>query len=544
MTSSHPRPSFAQVSDCTSDLNVPSISSSVLKSLSSSTSLSLSPSSTSTQTSSSHGRKTHNHIRYQYQNRFRHHPRGHQASHNKASSHEVNPRDYINDIGDSAASFVTQVIQTVSLVQIVDPAGVPYETKTIFAAPATVVVDPATGQTVEIPSSNDSTSAAVPGNNPATTQNVPPVSTATSVTVLSSSTSSLPTSLTSSSTTGLPTVPPTTTSSSTSTRASSPSRSASHNVTTPGGGRMTIDGSHRGNMTFRPMVYSQPDHTSKSTKSSPSHTQHWWAKSSSTTSDYPVSTTSAGDVNGLIGGGEQSQPTQSAQPSGDPTPGLSSQQKTIVGGVVGSVAGVAFVLLLLMVALRWKRRRDRNLLQDDAAGSRGMIAGGGGGGGGDGGGSSMVERSAPVGVSAAIAALASKRKSQPAETTDTGERGFVRVSGRKLPSVLTYGGDGFSDPRMSAVSGETDYYRGSQAFEPGTSARLALGSPMRPVSGVPIMRTGPGRTAQAETNPFADPPSPTSSPPISPPPPSDPIGRSLAGSDGSRVSASRFQEQI
>lgn len=37
---------------------------------------------------------------------------------------------------------------------------------------------------------------------------------------------------------------------------------------------------------------------------------------------------------------------------------LSPQEKQVIGGVVGSVAGVAIIALLLLVALRYKRRRD------------------------------------------------------------------------------------------------------------------------------------------------------------------------------------------
>ncbi|EQB59485.1 hypothetical protein CGLO_00111 [Colletotrichum gloeosporioides Cg-14] len=154
--------------------------------------------------------------------------------------------------------------------------------------------------------------------------------------------------------------------------------------------------------------------------------------------------------------------------------------------------------------------------------------------------------SAAVGGAAAAAKPHSRRASEPSET---GERGFVRVAGRKLPSVLQAGGDGYTDPREAAGGAtanddESVYYRDSQAFfEPGGAGqtRLALGSPMRPVSGVITMQPGPARTPVTESAPFPAPPDSTLSPPR------DPIGRTLNsqdGSRGSRGSVSRFQEDM
>lgn len=227
------------------------------------------------------------------------------------------------------------------------------------------------------------------------------------------------------------------------------------------------------------------------------------------------------------------------------------QDRRIVGGVVGGVAGAAFLLILVLLALKYKKRRDdiTEIIGERGASPRGLPGAPGtprsppdGGAGGE-----MVERANPFAVPAALATLTGKVR-RPASastspTTPTGgsDRGFVRISGRKLPSVLQHGGDGFTDPRESVASGHTDYFRGSQEFVPvgaaSRPARLALGSPMRPVSGVPVIRSGPARMAVPEENPFADPPSP----PI-PPPPRDPLGRSRGSQDGSRGSSSRFHE--
>lgn len=193
-----------------------------------------------------------------------------------------------------------------------------------------------------------------------------------------------------------------------------------------------------------------------------------------------------------------------------------------------------------MLVKRKRRKKDvQELLGDNTAQSRSLPSGPGGGSGGGSGGP-MTERTALFGVSAATATLAglgSKRKAQEAQPSETGERGFVRVSGKKLPSVLQHGGDGYSDPRESMMSGVSSTY-GSQVMDPNTYAenRLAVGRPMRPVSGVPVTRSGPAHTPVIQRNPFADPPSPPPRPPRTP--------TRFTSPEGSRGSPSKFQEAI
>lgn len=180
--------------------------------------------------------------------------------------------------------------------------------------------------------------------------------------------------------------------------------------------------------------------------------------------------------------------------------------------------------------------------------------------------SNMSERGIPFSVPAALAALSGKKSIAAPAAGE--ERGFVRVSGRKLPSVLHHGGDGytnpFADPRDSVVSGDDQsvMYRDSNMFfsaPPGSGgggvspggSRLKLGSPMRPESGIPVIQPGPARTpVQEVVAAFPLPPSGTTA--LRPPPsplsrPQDPIGRSrpsLDGSRTSRLSQSRFTENI
>ncbi|KAM0665778.1 hypothetical protein ACQRIU_006039 [Beauveria bassiana] len=316
---------------------------------------------------------------------------------------------------DDATSYVTQVVQTISIVQVVDYSGSPISSSTQYATPNTVVVDPSTGETKS-------------QSSPGFTIAVNP--------------SSLVPGLVSSSTPtwNSPTVVP------------------------------TVEGSAE----------------TSSAASSPG--------------SYPMTT----------------------------------QQKQIVGGVVGSIAGVAFLALLVMLAMRYKNKRkaESRSINRGSPGFAALPASGSDAT------NSMTERNgAAASVNAAFAAFASKRQSRGAPDAlevPSGERGFHRVSGRKLQSVLYTGGDGYSDPRESTLS---QYSQSSEPFNPGDEP-FALGSPMRPVSGVPIFRSGPARTPVTEANPFAD-------PAMSPPMPKNNSPPRRPGSSGSaRGSSSRFQESI
>ncbi|KAL0467322.1 hypothetical protein QR685DRAFT_83775 [Neurospora intermedia] len=268
-------------------------------------------------------------------------------------------------------------------------------------------------------------------------------------------------------------------------------------------------------------------------------------------------------------------------------------QRSIIGGVVGGAAGMALIAFLLLLLLKWKKRNgggNIRLLGEGgslAAAARkrggnehgggaleggeggGGSGGGGGGGGNGGGGGGMTERGLPYAVPSALANLTGAKRFSAASTeAPASEPGFYRVSGKKLISVLESGGDGYSDPDPH----ESVYYRDSVAFTDGTTGalglggqRLKLGSPMRPISGVPVFRSGPGRTAIVQqdggstgaraTSPFSDDTHPvTPASPIGshgpPSPPArasllpDPIGRSLVSRDGSRGSGSRFTEDM
>ncbi|KAL5628724.1 hypothetical protein BROUX41_002115 [Berkeleyomyces rouxiae] len=215
--------------------------------------------------------------------------------------------------------------------------------------------------------------------------------------------------------------------------------------------------------------------------------------------------------------------------------GGSSTTNSVVGGVVGGIAGAALIVFLVMMALkRWKKTHGGEIRLLDGTTGRGLLTGltGGASAGATrdakspteastpGTSRAMLENPSPMpGVLAslpglkAIKAAPSPELNTPPPAAADSERGFYRVSGRKLPSVLEHGGDGYTDPRASVMSTETVNYRDS-TFDPlSPNTRFALGSPMRPVSGIPVMRDSPAHSASFETS-YAD--LPLVTPPDSP----------------------------
>ena len=279
--------------------------------------------------------------------------------------------------------------------------------------------------------------------------------------------------------------------------------------------------------------------------------------SSTAASDDAVPTfgVGSGAADGPAGAPASSDPTGGSGGDGPSKPLTPQQAGTIAGGVIGAAAGAAVLVFLVMFALKWKRRQAH--LTGDGRGQRLLTSGDSNDG--SGGGLSMTQESLPFSLPAAMANFASRGRysgktlaSTSEQQPPTSEKGFYRVSGRKLPPVLQVGGDGYSDPRESVMSDGSVYYRDSTAFfdpqwasgatEAGLSPRLALGSPMRPVSGVPIMRSGPARTPVTETSSVV-----TSAPqtPSTVRPGGEGLGRSLTSNYfDSPGSSSRFTEEM
>lgn len=278
------------------------------------------------------------------------------------------------------------------------------------------------------------------------------------------------------------------------------------------------------------------------------------------TTEVPT-TTSFGNVDGTgvgVGagtGGAGAGATLTVLPTGSSTEvspsGGSPTTTYLVGGIVGGFAGVALVVLVVLMAVKWKRQNSRGIQRltgDGPDNTRASVFSRGGPPSGPGGGRGSWA------IPAALASLTgySRGSQTTVGTPETREQGFYRVSGRKLTSVLQSGGDGYGEPpssdnRVSVVSGTSSFYRPDSiaAFSDPKSAPLQLGSPMRPESGVMIMRSGPARTPVHEQGPVFDDTGPVTPPALAAE--HDPLGRGLVNPSGSGASAgspSRFTEEI
>lgn len=290
---------------------------------------------------------------------------------------------------------------------------------------------------------------------------------------------------------------------------------------------------------------SSPTYTWTSSPDASSTAYSSFSDSASATSSLGNDGSGAGTATATSGSTTTSTPGTSGSSGNDTT----TQTRQVVGGVVGGIAGVALLVGLAFLILRMKKRgwchfRLGGGDDDDgpAATSRALPASGGDGGDSSGAYGTMQRTRPQSAVTASLAALAGKRTSRERAGSgpEMAERGFVRVSGRKLPPVLQYGGDGYTDPRGDRDSQVSDasVYRDSMAiFDQPNHTRLALGSPMRPESGIMTMQPGPAKVpVTAEAPKHID--SPTL-PRSSTFPSTDPVGRTLAAENLSRDAIGR-----
>ncbi|OLN84877.1 hypothetical protein CCHL11_03893 [Colletotrichum chlorophyti] len=473
-------------------------------------------------------------------------------------------------VAESSTAPPRIVVQTVSLIQIVDASGVPLGIQTIYPTqPSATVLDESTSSTAL-----GFSIAALPSDSP-TPLLAPQASSTSNDDIFSAPPSTTPSSADPYASQDIPLTSDLSSSVTPSSAAPSPypTLSAASNSTIP-----FLTSSNSSSTSVFTTTDSSTQRSSDSTSSTSSLLSSLSSTSTSSSSSTGLSTstftttvsstlsadpTASGD--GTIGGagaGGADQPTATSSTTGNSdNDNTSTPTGTVVGSVVGSLAGAAFLMVLVFLALRWRKRSGGRFRLSDstAGGKRGILNGTDGRDGSNGGG--MVQRSlsfgptaAAAGVAgAATAAAATPSSRMASEPPETAEKGFVKVAGRKLPSVLQSGGDGYTDPREGAANDdESVYFRDSQAFFdpngattlPNGQPRLALGSPMRPVSGVVIVKDGPARTPVTESAPFPD----TKSTffPLQPPA-RDPIGRTLTSQDGSRVSrgsGSKFTEDM
>jgi hypothetical protein len=278
--------------------------------------------------------------------------------------------------------------------------------------------------------------------------------------------------------------------------------------------------------------------SSRSTFASTKSSSSLWTSTSNTNAP-TIEAGGTGDSTDTGTGSTAATPVP-VEPTPEPTGLPPATRNAVVGGVVGSIAGIALIAIALLYLLKWRRQRGQGIMllgdEDTTTRGRGFSSPGPTSPGSA---AAMTERAGAFAIPSALAKLSGKRAidAPPAEPA-TQEKGFYRVSGKKLVSVLESGGDGYTDPHDSVGSGSL-YYRDSQAFSESSNP-FQLGSPMRPVSGVPIYRDGAQRTALQEQGPL--PPGHRQSvfPAMLQPP--DSARRSFAPRDGSRASTSRFME--
>ncbi|KAL9008365.1 MAG: hypothetical protein Q9173_006502 [Seirophora scorigena] len=200
-----------------------------------------------------------------------------------------------------------------------------------------------------------------------------------------------------------------------------------------------------------------------------------------TTSTISSATASDTEIPGGIGGptstvgGAPASTTTAAAGSGG---GNAAPTPTIVGSVVGSVAGLALILVLLLFFLRRRKRlgQQRTIsppIPQSASTGPGASTG------------TMTERSsAAIPLAGAGAGAGFFRRLRPgsgatATTTETtpSERGFQNLGGRKLPSVLSSRGDGFGDVPFGAAGTGATPGASSSRGPPPASIPITTGAP-------------------------------------------------------------------
>ncbi|KAJ5399082.1 hypothetical protein N7465_009571 [Penicillium sp. CMV-2018d] len=470
---------------------------------------------------------------------------------------DVNESDSLLEKRDETTSADPTSIQTV--LQIVDASSQTPFQSTATDFPMTISDSPSATDT--LPSSDGSTATATASASASATA-------AASVSIdlgLLTSPTALPlpeTSLSSSFTNS------TQTSSTTSTNSSglpSASRSASATVINSPAWTSTRLISHSSSTPSVTTTSSQA-HTSWSYSGSTSSS----STSSTSSTNYPTSSLDVYGGSGSTGSatGAGSAPTTSeTQASGQ---GSTSNPNTpkIVGGVVGSVAGVALIILLLFYYLR-----RRGFLMGKTA-RPAMLGDAAAGAGGAAGSREIVERresNDPLFTASYLAPAFMKRWRQSTATTRSGsttdsapsERGFQKISGRKLPPVFTHGGDGYGGgldgdsptvPGFPSTSPATGPIGSPSFYAPPPTSQF--GSPLdsnftreveepTPPTRPNLVHLPVSNSVNVATPITVTPAHPVAQPqsavPFAPPRP-DGLGRSLHSFDGSR--SSRFTEVI
>lgn len=221
----------------------------------------------------------------------------------------------------------------------------------------------------------------------------------------------------------------------------------------------------------------------------------------------------------------------------------------VVGSVIGSLAGLTVLLVLALLILRRYKRKQRALqgLSETGTADTRPIAGAG---------QQMAQQSSFM--PAAAASFFSRFSSSSRGTVDPGgtlgqERGFQKISGRKLPSAFSEGMTSDSVPFDRATLSGSSFYRDSQGFYGGPGvAATATAAGRSHHAGVEKekLMPSPARTPVVhhpeEYPPLRDPVVPSGAPQSPPQPtqfePRGTLGRSHPSHDGSR--GSKFTEYV
>ncbi|KAG9242089.1 hypothetical protein BJ878DRAFT_536120 [Calycina marina] len=285
--------------------------------------------------------------------------------------------------------------------------------------------------------------------------------------------------------------------------------------------------------------------------------------SSSFNSDASVDPTSTG-ATGLIGGVGSGSAT-GASSSSTSGAGSSSSHSTaavstpiVVGSVVSGLAGLAIIVAIAFFIWRWRKKKSAMLPLGNGDNTTRSV---GAPSASDPAPAQMAQRrSFAAVVPAALAKKVGMKRFMESTDNDTisstagSEPGFYKVSGRKIESVLSSGGDGYGglgpsetappqpyDRRTANTLSTTSWYSDNDAFPPvdetaSPLTRLAMpAGPNNRDSGVPVSRPSPARTPVIEHGPFAE-------FPLNPMAKRDALGRSRPSQD--RSNPSRFREEV
>lgn len=166
-------------------------------------------------------------------------------------------------------------------------------------------------------------------------------------------------------------------------------------------------------------------------------------------------------------------PSSSNDPSNDDGPAPLDPPK-IAGAVVGGLAGLAALLILAFYILRHMKQKRGGAVRLSASSlSPGLIAGGAAGS------SPMSEKRSPgrfLPIYNAFRTRTSPKQVGSSAAAESNEPSFVRISGRKLPSVLQHGGDGYGGPgetppipqHLSQHLNDASFYADDTGYHGGT----------------------------------------------------------------------------